>query len=143
MKTCLAREQGTGGKSEGENRRRWTFVNDKKCIKNAFESNRSWLLSEVVEKACFSTKDVSKSWAACSTSSTEKGMGHLPVSQHQMHSIMCYGPPNGRFIKSITVHRKAVFPSFQKSDTVPRGHGYPRMFENEHSVKTKPRWHSY
>ena len=60
MKTCLARERGTGGRSEHKNEHHWTFVNKEKHIKNVFESNRSQLLSEVVEKPCFSTKNVSK-----------------------------------------------------------------------------------
>ena len=63
MKTCLARERGTGGRSEGEDKCRWTFVNDEKRIHNALESNRSRLLSGVVKKSCFSTKNVSKSRA--------------------------------------------------------------------------------
>ena len=94
MKSCLARERGKGGGSEHKNEHCWTFANKEKHIKNVFESDRSRLLSEVIEKPCFSTKNVSKSWAACSTLSTEKRTSHLPVSQHQTHSMMGYDPPN-------------------------------------------------
>ena len=88
-------------------------------------------------------RNVSKSWAACSTPSTEKRTGHLPVSQHQMHSIMRYDSPNGRFVKSIEVPRTGVFPSCRKNDTVPRRHGCQRTFENEREVETAPRRRSY
>ena len=94
MKICLARERGKGGGSECENEHCWMFANKEKHIRNVFESDRSWLSLEVIKKPCFSTKDVSKSWAACSTLSTEKRMGHLHISQHQTHSIMHYDPPN-------------------------------------------------
>ena len=92
MKTCLARERGTGGRSEGEDERRWTFVNEERRINNALESDRSRLLSGVVEKSCSSTKEISKTWMAYPTPSTENNTGYLPMSKHQTRSKARYDP---------------------------------------------------
>ena len=69
-------------------------MNKEKHIKDVFKSDRSRLLSGVVEKSYFPTKDVSKSWAACSMPSTEKETADSPCSCHQTCSIMCYDPSN-------------------------------------------------
>ena len=92
MKTCLTRERGTGGRSEGEDEHRWTFVNDEKHINNALESNRSRLLSGVVEKSCSPTKEISKTWMAYPMPSTENNTGYLPMSKHQTRSKARYDP---------------------------------------------------
>ena len=90
MKSCLAREQGKGGGSECKNKYCWTFVNKEKHIKNVFESDRSQLLSEVIEKPCFSTKNVSKWWAVHPMPPPGVIMRDSPHSWHQTCSRMCY-----------------------------------------------------
>ena len=142
MKTCLDRERGTGGRSEGEDEHRWTFVNDEKHINNVLESDRSRLLSGVVKKSCSPTKEISKTWMAYPMPSTENNTGYLPMSKHQTCSKVRYDPSR---CPQMAAPSTSLWPFEQ-----PHSHHSERAKPcqegtviRERSVETAPRQRSY
>ena len=70
-------------------------MREEEHVNDVFEPDRSRLLLAVVEKTYVSTKEISKTWMAYPTPSTENKTGYLPVPKHQTHSEMQYNPPHG------------------------------------------------
>ena len=121
---------------------------EEKHVKNMFEMNEGQFLSIVIKKTHILTKNVSEQQVVHPMLPPGVMGRDSPHPRHQTHSKMHYDPScrpqmAGCTFNITTVQQKALLPSIQKNETMPKWHSCLRMFENECKVKTAPRWHSY